>query len=105
MKLRLKTQSEDKTEYTVEFECISTFLVGFQAPTGLTDRQILEKAVSIANDNFDKGGCWMTERATSEGFYTFTALGVDRSTGHILGRPTQIKPQLKVIKGSMIRNG
>lgn len=105
MKLRVKTRIEDKTEYTVEFECVSTFLVGFKEATGLTDRQILEKAITVANQTFDKGGCYMTERATAEGFYTITALGVDRSTGHILGRPTQIKPQLKVIKGSMTRNG
>lgn len=105
MKLRMKTHSTEKIEYTVEFECISTFLVGFKAETGLTDRQILEKAIGVASETFDKGGCWMTERATADGFNTFTALGVDRSTGHILGRPTQVKPQLKIIKGSMTRNG
>ncbi len=105
MKVRQKPKIETKTEYTVEFECVSTFLVGFQEAAGLTDRQIMDKAISIANETFDKGGCWMTERATAEGFYTFTALGVDRTTGHILGRPTQPKPQLRYIKGNSVRNG
>jgi hypothetical protein len=105
MKLRTKPRIEDKCEYTVEFECVSTFLVGFQEAAGLTDRQILEKATRVANETFDRGGCLMTERATAEGFWTFTALGVDRSTGHVLGRPTQQKPRLKIIKGSMARNG
>jgi hypothetical protein len=105
MKLRLKPVVTDKCEYTVEFECVSTFLVGFQDVAGLTDRQILEKATGVANETFARGGCWMTERATADGFYTFTALGIDRSTGHILGRPAQEKPKLKVIKGSVARNG
>lgn len=105
MKLRSKLHTSDKTEYTVEFECVSTFLVGFQEASGLTNRQILDKAVKVANETFDKGGCLMTERATADGFYTFTALGVDRTTGHVLGRPTHDKPALKVIKGSMSRNG
>ncbi len=105
MKIRMKKQAEAKCEYTVEFECVSTFLVGFKETEGLTDRQILEKALGVADLTFDKGGCWLTERATADGFCTFTALGIDRSTGHILGRPAQARPQLKYVKGSMTRNG
>lgn len=87
-----------KTEYTVEFQCVSTFLVGFQESAELTDRQILAKAIEIANHTFERGGCLMLERSTSESFYTFTALGVDRSSGHILGRPTQERPRLRLVK-------
>lgn len=99
MKLRVtKPRVEERAEYTVEFQAVSTFLVGFTEAVGLTDRQVMEKAIALANDTFQRGGCWVTERATADGFTTFTALGIDRSSGHILGRPAQDRPRLKIVK-------
>ncbi|MCB0418210.1 MAG: hypothetical protein H6617_01100 [Bdellovibrionaceae bacterium] len=89
---------DPETEYTVQFECISTYIVGFQDAAGLTERQILRKAIERANNTFTSNGSLTLEGANNDGFFALTAHGIDRSTGVLVGSPPTMKPKLKLVK-------
>ena len=101
MKRRITGGAHDfdpETEYTVQFECISTYIVGFQDAAGLTEKQILRKAIERANSTFTSNGSLTLEGANNDGFFALTAHGIDRSTGAIVGNPPAMKPELKLVK-------
>ena len=93
-----RTEIKTKSEYSVEFECYAKFLVYFEAESNLTDRQIIASATKIAEGALGPGGSVMIERTSREGSYAITALGVDRSSAHIMGKPLQETPRLRVVK-------
>ena len=93
-----KNQKDTKREYTVAFHCASSFLVGFEDASGLTDRQILEKAVQMASKTFENGANLKIEHSSHLGFYELTALGIDRSSANILGKEPQDRPKLVLVK-------
>ena len=43
---------DKEQEYTVEFSCESTFLISFKDTGGLTEKQIIQKGIDIANLTF-----------------------------------------------------
>lgn len=93
-----QTDLQPKREYVVEFTCASSFLIGFKAPEGLSRQEILQQAVETTNRFFENGGSLSMERSNSEGFYTFTVIGIDRSTGQILGNDLATEvPRLKLV--------
>lgn len=94
----LRVYRSSKQEYTVEFACVSTYRVCFKAVEGMTDRQVLQKAKRLANATFKRGGIWNIERNTSDGYFCFAVLGIDRSTGQVVDKPAQPKPRLILIK-------
>lgn len=101
MKRRTLGGSHDfdpETEYTVQFECVSTYIVGFQDVAGLTDRQILRKAIEKANTTFTSNGTLTLEGANNDGFFALSAHGIDRATGVIVGNPPAARPKLKLVK-------
>ncbi len=86
-------------EYSVEFESVSKFLAYFRDQPGLSDEEIVARALRIAEGALG-GGCLTIERTSVQGSYAFTALGVDRRSAHILGKPQIVaeKPKLRVVK-------
>ena len=94
---KTKKEPATLTEYSVEFESVSKFLAYFKEEPGLTDAQVIEKALKIA-DTALGGGQLTIERTNPLGGYAFTALGVDSTTAHILGRPVLERPKLRLVK-------
>ena len=85
-------------EYSVEFEAVSTFLAYFRDVPGLTDEEIVQRAVKIAQGALG-GGSMTIERSSREGSYAFVALGVDRRSARVLGKPAlPHRPALKLVK-------
>ena len=93
-----KSATITKSEYSVEFECIAKFLVCFEDASGLTPRQIVAKATEIADKALGPGGSMMVERSSKEGSYAIAALGVDRSSAHVMNGATHAKPALRLVK-------
>ncbi len=87
-----------KSEYSVQFECVSTYLAYFEDTSGLTDQQIVAKALEIAKTTFDQGSSLLVERMSTRGSYAIMAMGVDATTATVLGKPAFTKPQLKIVK-------
>ncbi len=101
MKLNVKSfGGEPKCEYSVQFECYSTFLAYFEGEAGLSEKQIIERALRIAEGTFGRGGSLTVERSSKSGSYAFQGLGVDRRTARILGRSSdnEERPNLRLVK-------
>src|SRR5437868_1855081 len=87
-----------KAEYSVQFECISTFNVYFEAPAGLRDAAIIARALEIARATFNQGGNIMLEQNGREASYALVATGVDPKSALVLGKPAEDKPRLRLLK-------
>lgn len=88
-----------KSQYIVEFSGFATFLVDFEDTAGLTERQIISKALKLANGPFDNGGGFTTEFSRGECTYAMIANGYDPATANITGKPLPERPRLKLVKG------
>lgn len=101
MKVKL-VEASPKAEYSVEFESVSTFLAYFRDVPGLTDQEIVDRALQIARGAFGNGGTLTIERTSRDGSFAFQALGVDRESARILGKPSFLRPklQLRLVKGA-----
>lgn len=88
---------DPKSEYTVEFECISKILIAFEDTAGLTQNQIAAKALEIAKNAFEKEGTIHTERIAKEHSYSVAVLGVDPQSANVLSTASPRPLKLKLI--------
>ena len=95
---QLQLETRTKSQYSVEFECIAKFLAYFEDVSGLTDRQIVAKALQIANGVIGPSGSLMVERTSKSGSFAISTLGVERLSAQILGKPAHTGPTLRVVK-------
>src|ERR1043165_994363 len=93
------SKSMRESEYSVEFECISHFLIHFKTESGLTDRQILAVALKNAQQSLGRGVSLTLERAGQKGSSTLNAVGVDTRSGRVLGKPVHDRPKLRLLRG------
>lgn len=88
----------DKTSYLVEFPCYATFMVEFEESVGLTERQIISKAQTLAAEPFANGGGLTTEFGRNGIVYACVAVGYEAQKAQITGKPLPEKPKLRVVK-------
>lgn len=101
MKSKLSDPSSDpnrKSQYIVEFSAVSTFLVDFEDAAGLTERQIITKALKLANVPFENGGGFTTEFTQGDCTFAFIAVGYEPASAQITGKPLPLKPKLRLVK-------
>lgn len=92
------TSPSGKSQYIVEFSGFTTFLVDFEDTAGLTERQIISKALKLGNAPFENGGGFTTEFSRGECTYAMIANGYDPATASITGKPLPERPRLKLVK-------
>jgi len=85
-------------EYSVQFECHSTFLAYFKARPGLTEADILQRALELAREAFGDRGNLTLERSSGHGSFACSVHGIDRTSAKILAPHTPPRPKLTVVK-------
>lgn len=88
-----------KNQYIVEFNAVATYVVDFEDTEGLTERQIISKALKLAKGPFENNGGLSLEFSAGEATHALVALGYEPASAHITGKPLPEKPQLKLVKG------
>ncbi len=84
-------------EYSVQFECYSTFLAYFKARPGLTQEEVLLRALELAREAFGDRGNLTLERSSKHGSFACSVHGIDKTSAKILA-PFIPKPKLTVVK-------
>ncbi len=85
-------------EYSVQFECYSTFLAYFKARPGLTQTEVLQRALELAKEAFGDRGSLTLERSSKHGSFACSIHGIDQSSAKILAPQMLPKPKLSVVK-------
>ena len=85
-------------EYSVQFECYSTFLAYFKAQPGLSEEDILRRAMGLALEAFGESGNLTLERSSRHGSFAFSGYGIDKTTAKILAPFHSPRPKLTLIK-------
>lgn len=98
MKLVDMKNVDNKSEYIVEFECVSKMRVTFEDVSDLNKAEIADKAVQIVQEMFKRDGLLITERIAKDHSYAFTAMGIDPKSANILNQPKSSRNFLKLIK-------